>query len=256
MAAPPDDRSSPGSAFRGQDRTAAGETIRVPVVEEQIEVGKREVERRVRVRTVVDEERVNLSELLEHDAVEVERVPVGAEVQTAPQPFEENGILVVPVIEERLIVEKRLFVVEELRIRRRHFQERVEVPVTRRVMRAEVDRQPVETARAAMPFNRPEPTAAANDEPHVLPPHHRGAPASGAAAPAAALRDRQPARTEPVGQRRRTNWTAWILGTLALLALLLGIARYLTAQNEPDTVRSAGLPAGIEAVGVPARWLS
>lgn len=117
------------------------EEVRVPLVEEELQVGRREVETgHVRVRTIVDEEKVALSELLERDVVDIERVPVGVEVQTAPLPFEEDGVLIIPVIEERLVVEKRLFVVEEIRVHRRHIREKVDVPATRRVMRAEIER--------------------------------------------------------------------------------------------------------------------
>jgi uncharacterized protein (TIGR02271 family) len=121
---------------------AVGEEVRIPLVEEQIAVGKREVETgRVHVRTHVEEKRETLTEMLERDVVDVERVPMNIEVPTPPQPFEdEYGVYVVPIVEEQVVVEKRLFVVEELRIRRRHSSAPVEIPVTRRVMRAVIDR--------------------------------------------------------------------------------------------------------------------
>jgi stress response protein YsnF len=43
-------------------------------------------------------------------------VPIGREVAQAPLPFEEGDTLIIPVVEERLIVEKRLVVVEEIRV--------------------------------------------------------------------------------------------------------------------------------------------
>ena len=45
------------------------------------------------------------------------------------------------MIEERLVVEKRLFVVEELHLRRRTVAEPVELPVTLRRTRVEIDRE-------------------------------------------------------------------------------------------------------------------
>ena len=138
-----DSGSSSDLGSAGQaSRSADSETVRIPIVEEQVVVGKREVETgRVHVRTHVEEKRETLSEMLERDVVEVERVPMNIEVPRAPQPFEdEHGVYVVPIVEERLVVEKRLFVVEELHIRRKHSRSQVDVPVTRRVMRAEIDR--------------------------------------------------------------------------------------------------------------------
>jgi uncharacterized protein (TIGR02271 family) len=187
---------------------------RIPIVEEQVTVGKREVETgRVRVHTVVDEEQLNCTELLERDIVEIERVPVGREVAQAPLPFEEGDVLVIPVIEERLVVEKRLVVVEEVRIRRRQVSEESAVPVTRRVMRAEIER----TAPTAPPPG----------------------PAPSVAEPAFARSQSAPLRSDPTqfragvaprpgpqasplaaGPRQQVR-PEWVLIGLGLLALLL-----------------------------------
>ena len=52
----------------------------------------------------------------------------------------EDGVVIVPVMEEVLVVEKRLVLKEELHIRRQVTQENVEVPVTLRKQRAVVER--------------------------------------------------------------------------------------------------------------------
>jgi stress response protein YsnF len=52
----------------------------------------------------------------------------------------ENGVTIVPVLEERLVVEKQLFLKEELHIRCGVKTETVEVPVTLRSERAIVER--------------------------------------------------------------------------------------------------------------------
>lgn len=57
--------------------------------------------------------------------VDVERVPVGKEVDDRRAPWQEDGTLVVPVYEERLVVVKRLVLKEELRIRRRDVTRRL-----------------------------------------------------------------------------------------------------------------------------------
>jgi len=59
---------------------------------------------------------------LEMDAyreeVEVEHEPLGETVTVRTEPWEEDGVLIVPVYEERLVVTKRLILRERLRIRR------------------------------------------------------------------------------------------------------------------------------------------
>jgi uncharacterized protein (TIGR02271 family) len=52
------------------------------------------------------------------EEVEVEHEPVGQAVNQRDAPWEENGVLVVPVYEEQLVVSKRLILRERLRIRR------------------------------------------------------------------------------------------------------------------------------------------
>ena len=50
--------------------------------------------------------------------VDIERVPVGAEIDVVPDVRTEGDVTIVPVVEERLVIEKRLILVEEIRIRR------------------------------------------------------------------------------------------------------------------------------------------
>jgi len=115
--------------------------IAIPLVEEELRVGRREVETgRVTVRTVSDEHTQYVSEDLQHSEAEVERVFIDKEVGELPQIREEGDLLIVPVVEERLV--KRLFLVEEVRVRRKVVTERLEQPVTLRSQRVVVDRQP------------------------------------------------------------------------------------------------------------------
>jgi uncharacterized protein (TIGR02271 family) len=113
----------------------------IPLVEETVRVGKREVKGgTVRVRTIVDTVEELARAELHGEKVEVTRVPVDREIDRAPEIRTENGVTVIPVIEEVLIVEKRLVLKEELHVRRQQTTENVEVPVTVRRQRAVVER--------------------------------------------------------------------------------------------------------------------
>jgi stress response protein YsnF len=61
-------------------------------------------------------------------------------VTTVPVIRTENGITIVPVLEEILVVEKRLILREELHIMQEVSHETVEVPVSLRKQRAVVER--------------------------------------------------------------------------------------------------------------------
>jgi stress response protein YsnF len=124
----------------GSDAHTVSEEV-IPLVEETATVGRREVVTgRVRVRTVTD----TIEELahadVQRETVEVTRVPIDRMVETAPEIRTEGDVTIVPVVEEVLVVEKRLVLKEELHIRRRVEHETVEVPVTLRKQRAVVER--------------------------------------------------------------------------------------------------------------------
>ena len=124
-------------------RTDPEESISVPIVEETARVDKRSVETgRVRVMTRTDTvEEVVAAKLASQD-YEVTRVAIGRELVSEPVPVlrQEGELTIIPVLEEVLVVEKRLVLKEELHIRRRVTTDDVEVPITLRRQRAVIDR--------------------------------------------------------------------------------------------------------------------
>ena len=113
----------------------------IPIVEETVRVDKREmISGKVRVRTEVDSLEEVVRETLTDETVEVTRVPINQRIEQMPEVRTENDVTILPVIEERLVVEKQLFLKEELHIRRDVKTETVEVPVTLRSERVIVER--------------------------------------------------------------------------------------------------------------------
>ncbi|GJE52459.1 hypothetical protein GOFOIKOB_5530 [Methylobacterium tardum] len=123
---------------------ATGESLAIPVVEETARIEKQVVETgRVRVRTETETHDQILRESLRSDSVAVTRVPVNrtlAAGEAAPVARVEDGVTIIPVLEEILVVEKRLVLKEEVHIRKASADEDVEVPVTLRRQRAVVER--------------------------------------------------------------------------------------------------------------------
>jgi len=102
-----------------------------PVIEETIRVEKREFESgKVVVHKTVVERDEAVEILLRQQDLSVERVPVGRVVSEAPQTRQEGDTLIVPVLEEVLVVEKRLMLKEELHIRKQS-SERTEYQTVR-----------------------------------------------------------------------------------------------------------------------------
>ncbi len=91
----------------------------IPVLAEHISVERRRVEtgRVVATVTAKSDEHV-IEEDLVHERVEVERVPVGLTVDAMPAIREEGDTTIIPVVEEVLVIERRLILKEEVHLRR------------------------------------------------------------------------------------------------------------------------------------------
>jgi uncharacterized protein (TIGR02271 family) len=115
-----------------------------PVMEEQLQVGKRLVDtgRGLRIRKTVGERERVIDEPLLRDELAVEHVPVGQIVaaDAPPQMRYEGDTLVVPVLEEVLVVQKQLLLKEEVRITRRRHEVREPQRVALRSEHVEVER--------------------------------------------------------------------------------------------------------------------
>lgn len=116
------------------------ETV-VPLLEETVSVEKRRVERGgVRVTTTVREREEIVRQTLEQEDVEVTRVPIGREVGERPEIRQEGDTTIIPLVEEVLVVERRLVLREEIHVRRQTRTVQAEQPVTLRSEDATVDR--------------------------------------------------------------------------------------------------------------------
>ena len=126
-------------------REAPAETISavVPVLTEELEVQTRVVETgTVRLTKVVHEREAQVDEPLWREEVEVTRVPI-QRVVDAPIPVrEEDGTLIVPVLEEVLVVEKRLMLKEEIHIRTHRVETHQPQRITLRSDEVQVERVP------------------------------------------------------------------------------------------------------------------
>ena len=126
--------------FRRPDADAS-ETLVVPVIVEEPELQKRSVETgKVRITKVVHEREAVVDEPLLRDEVEVERVPIQRLVEEAIPVRYEGDTMIVSVMEEVLVVEKRLMLKEELHIRKRRVTRHQPQHVTLRREEARVER--------------------------------------------------------------------------------------------------------------------
>lgn len=121
--------------------TEEQEVAAIPLAEERVSVTKREIETgRLRVQVSVEERRDAVPVELLHDEVEVERVPVNKEVGYLPSVRLEGSTTIIPVVEEVMVMEKRLVLVEEIHVRRKSVADTRQIPVTLRSEQVRIDR--------------------------------------------------------------------------------------------------------------------
>jgi stress response protein YsnF len=116
------------------------ETAAIPLAEERLVVSTRPVERRVRVHTVTEDVPTQFTEELHGERIEVQHVAIDRELDAMPEVRTEGDVTVIPVVEERLVVVKKLFLIEEVHVRRIVGTETIEQPVNLRRQRVVVER--------------------------------------------------------------------------------------------------------------------
>ena len=136
----PEGRDAAGEA------TVAGEAhpdaLTLKLVEERLEVAKRRVAGGVvRISTTTETVEEVAEVELDRYRVEVTRVPIGRIVEEAPLARSEGDTTIVPVVEERFVVVKQLFLKEEVHVRHVVEREVRREPVTLRRQRATVERE-------------------------------------------------------------------------------------------------------------------
>lgn len=102
--------------------------VTIPVHQEQVHVGVRTVDtgRGVRVTKSVTEHPFEIDETLHHDEVEITHVPVGRIVAASDVPAAryEGDTYIIPIVEEVLVLERRLRIKEEIHITKIKREER------------------------------------------------------------------------------------------------------------------------------------
>jgi len=117
-------RSSRKDAFGyGTNGTMNGlanaEEIVIPVVDEEVTVQTRQRQSgAVEIRKTVHEHMETVDQPLLSEAVEVERVPINRIVEEPVPVRQEGDTMIVPLLEEVLVVEKRLLLREEVHIKK------------------------------------------------------------------------------------------------------------------------------------------
>lgn len=126
----------------GQPEHNKDADVTLKLAEEQIELTKQKVvDGRVRVTRSTTEHDEVINTLLNKEKVEVEHVAKAQHVESMPEIREENGVLIVPVVEEEIVVVRKLVLKEEIHIRKVQETVPFQEVVTRRKQQVNIEKE-------------------------------------------------------------------------------------------------------------------
>ena len=99
---------------------------------------------RYRIDVRVVERDQSIEQTLDRQDVEVERIAVGRVVETAPEIRQDGDVMIIPIVEEEVVLVTRLVLREEIHIRKKTTQRTEQFTVTLRSERAEITRTGVD----------------------------------------------------------------------------------------------------------------
>ncbi len=128
----------------------------LPLAEEILNVEIREtLTGRFRIRTVTDTMDNVVQQALRREDIEIKQIPIDRYIESGadePRTRQENGVTIIPVFEEVLVVEKRLLLKHEIHVRHMTRMQTSEVPISLRKQRAIIERLNSEGEATADPI--------------------------------------------------------------------------------------------------------
>jgi uncharacterized protein (TIGR02271 family) len=128
-------------SFSEHSSTNSTDNLKLTLLAEELTVEKEAVEAgRMRVSKHTRTREVAIDEDLLRERAEIETVPIGRQIFEMPAVRHEGETIIVPMVEEVLYTERRLFLKEEVRITRKKTTEQFHDRVTLRYQEAVVTR--------------------------------------------------------------------------------------------------------------------
>jgi len=132
-----------GASIAGAEETSTDSIpdAKLDLLAEELVVGKKTIETgRLRVSKLTRTREAVIDEGLLRERADVETIPIGRQITEMPAIRQEGDTTIIPIVEEVLHTERRLFLKEEVRITRRRFTEQFQDQVTLRYQEAVISR--------------------------------------------------------------------------------------------------------------------
>jgi uncharacterized protein (TIGR02271 family) len=113
-------------------RTVSHQSKSIPVVQENVVVDKQVIDNgRVNFKKDIDQEEKVIEARASHDEVTVQRVRIDKVVDAPPPAVRyEGNKMIISVLKEEIVVQKRLILVEELHVTKQTVTQKVRRPIT------------------------------------------------------------------------------------------------------------------------------
>jgi stress response protein YsnF len=124
------------------DQEQQTKDLRIPLHVEEISVSRREIKKAdVQIALITGTREQLIDEELTRVRAEIQRVPIDRTVEIVPPIRQEGDITIIPVVEEVIVVERRLVLKEEVRVRRVSTKEQHQETVVLRRQEAVITRE-------------------------------------------------------------------------------------------------------------------
>jgi uncharacterized protein (TIGR02271 family) len=132
------------------------ESTSIPVVEERLRINRQAVETgSVILNKTVHEKNLIVESIVAHDRVTVERVQINRELRSAPPAVRyEGNKMIIPILKEEIVVQKKLILVEEFHITKDKVEEQIQKPVVVRKEGIAIDQKNARGAGPAGPESK------------------------------------------------------------------------------------------------------
>lgn len=138
------------SAFGATSSATQAESVVIPVIEEQLHIDKQIVETGiVRIVKEVIEEPETVNVPVFREEVIVDHVAIQQYVDAAPAVRYEGETMIIPVVREVLVTEKKLLLVEEVHVTKRQITNQENLEVMLRKEKVTVERRTPHDGRSA-----------------------------------------------------------------------------------------------------------
>ena len=118
---------------RNQDtgNLLTGESRKIPIIQEQVQINKEVIESgTVRISKSVHEVEEMYNIPISYEEHDVQRVTLNQYVDSAPPAIRYEGdTMIIPILREEVVVQKRLMLVEEVHVTKRQVEKTIQQPV-------------------------------------------------------------------------------------------------------------------------------